>query len=49
MSWLVAEALLAELISTNNINNMVSCVPQGHHSADEFHMVLKRNEAVEQI
>lgn len=47
MSWLAAEASLAELI--NSINNMVSCIPQGHHSADEFHMVLKRNKAVEQI
>lgn len=49
MSWLVAEALLAELIITNSINDMVSCIPQGHHSADEFHMVLERNKAVEQI
>lgn len=42
MSWLAAEASLAELISTNSINNMVSCIPQGHDSADEFHMVLKK-------
>lgn len=29
MSWLVAEALLAELISTNSINNMVSAYLKG--------------------